>query len=124
MAGVFVLLMIFANQATQGAVTASNKFINAMQAKDSGQAYGLFSKEAKETVTSEEFDAMVQRIAPILNTEEKMKDKSVTSETGKATTGKVVYEIKGSDAKTYTLTVNLVKQDDNWKVQNFESNAE
>jgi hypothetical protein len=45
----------------------------------------------------------------------------VEAETGYASTSEVVYEIKGTDGKTYNVTINLIKEGDVWRVQNFDS---
>jgi len=118
----FVVMVIFVNMATSGAVKISNQFIDDIQAKKANDAYSLFSSEAAKVVPKDEFTTVVNQIGPILNTTEKMKSKEVIGETGKAATAKVVYEIKGTDGVTYEITVNLVKEDDQWKVVNFDSN--
>lgn len=112
---------LLANSATKESVKVSNQFLNAVQATDALEAYGLFSSAATEAVASDEFDALVAQAGPILNTEEKMTNKSVKAETGSASTAEVVYEIKGTDGKTYNVTVSLIKEGDVWKVQNFDS---
>lgn len=114
-------LVIFAMQATQGVVNASNKLLDAIQAGDATTAYAQLAPEAKATITSTEFEDTVDRIGSILNTQEKITDRSIASETGKASTGKVTYEIKGTDGVTYTFTVNLEKQSGEWKVLAFDS---
>jgi hypothetical protein len=47
----------------------------------------------------------------------------VNASTGSASTSEVVYEIPGTDGKTYSFTVNLTKENDVWKVMNFASKA-
>jgi uncharacterized membrane protein YvbJ len=120
--GVFIVLVIIANTATQGVVTASNTMVNAIQASDADAAYGMLSTGAKETISEADFDAVIAQIGPILNTEEKMISKEVAAETGQTSSGKVSYEIKGTDGITYIFDVNLVKENDIWKVLNFDSN--
>ncbi|MBL8122118.1 hypothetical protein JNM87_05210, partial [Candidatus Saccharibacteria bacterium] len=61
------------------------------------------------------------QIGPILNTQEKMTSKEVKAASGKSTTGKVVYSIQGTDKVNYAFTVNLVRVDGVWRVQNFDS---
>jgi len=118
---VFIMLVMITNSATNGAVSASNQMVNAIQAKDADLAYSLLTTEAKTTVTKEEFNAIVEQIGPILNSDEKMVTKSVNAETGKPATGNVKYEIQGNDGITYTFEINLQKEGDNWKVVNFDS---
>ncbi len=115
-------IVLLANTATQGAVTASNSLVNAAQAGDTTTTYGLLSKEAKETISQDDLGQIVTQIGPILNTTEKMTGKEVSAETGKASSGKVTYEIVGTDGNTYAFEVNLIKEDDAWKVLNFDSN--
>ncbi len=118
---VAVALTFFVNSATKAPVAASNQFLNALQASDASTAYSLFSTEAKAVVPSDQFDATVQQVGPILNGKEKMTSKKVNASTGSAATSEVVYEIPGTDGKTYTFTVNLTKENDTWKVLNFTS---
>lgn len=115
------LMLFTANRVTQGAVNTSNKLVNAIQAKDSSTAYALFSDDAKQTITPVDFKAIVDQIGPILNTQEKMTSKEVKAASGKSTTGKVVYSIQGTDKVNYAFTVNLVRVDGVWRVQNFDS---
>lgn len=120
---VAVGLTFFVNSATKAPVAASNQFLNALQAGDASTAYALFSTEAKAAVPSDQFDAAVQQVGPILNGSEKMTSKKVNASTGSAATSEVVYEIPGTDGKTYKFTVNLTKENDTWKVLNFTSKA-
>lgn len=124
----FIVLVVgltfFVNSATKAPVAASNQFLNAIQAGEASTAYSLFSSEAKKAVPSDQFDAIVRQVGPILNTSEKMTNKKVDASTGSAATSEVVYEIKGTDGKTYKFTVNLIKENDIWKVLNFTSKAQ
>lgn len=121
---VVVGVTFFVNSATKAPVAASNEFLNAIQSGDASRAYSLFTTEAKATVTADQFDAIVKQVGPILNTSEKMTNKKVNASTGSAATSEVVYEIKGTDGKTYKFTVNLTKENDTWKVLNFTSKAQ
>lgn len=118
---VFIGLFMIVNSATSGAVNVSNQMINAIQAQDADLAYSLMTVDAKATITKDDFDSIVSQIGPILNTEEKMITKSVSSETGRSTTGKVTYAIKGTDGVDYVFEINLEKEGENWKVLNFDS---
>ncbi|MBP6961913.1 hypothetical protein KBB49_00035 [Candidatus Saccharibacteria bacterium] len=118
---IIIALVAIVNQATSGATKASNQFLNAVQSNQSNVAYELFSSEVKDNVTKDDFKEVVSQIGPILNTDEKMTGKSVEAETGKPSTGQVLYEIKGTDGKTYEIAIDLVKEDGDWKVENFDS---
>lgn len=118
-----IVLTFFVNSATKAPVAASNNFLNAVQAGDASTAYALFSTEAKAAVPSDQFDAVVKQVGPILNAQEKMTSKKVSAQTGAASTAEVVYEIPGTDGKTYSFTVNLTKEGDTWKILNFASKA-
>jgi uncharacterized membrane protein YvbJ len=120
---VIVGLTFFVNSATKAPVAASNQFLNALQAGDAATAYSLFSTAAKAAVPSDQFDAVVAQVGPILNASEKMTSKKVNASTGSASTSEVVYEIPGTDGKTYSFTVNLTKENDVWKILNFASKA-
>lgn len=118
-----VVITVTVNSATKASVKVSNQFINDIQAGDAAAAYVLFSTGAQEVVPADQFDTVVAQIGPILNTKEKMTSKSITGETGEAATSQVTYEIDGTDGKTYVITVNLVKEDGDWKVLNFDSDS-
>jgi len=121
---VAVGLTFFVNSATKAPVAASNQFLNAIQASDATTAYSLFSTAAKAAVPADQFDALVKQAGPVLNASEQMTSKKVNASTGSAATAEVVYEIPGTDGKTYKFTVNLTKENDVWKVQNFTSKAQ
>jgi hypothetical protein len=116
-----VIITLTVNSATKAPVKVSNQFINSIQAGDAATAYALFSTDAVAVVPVDQFDTLVAQIGPILNSNEKMTGKSINGETGKAATSTVTYEIKGSDGKTYVITINLIKQSGDWKVLNFDS---
>src|SRR3989344_1865022 len=117
-----VALVIIVNIATSGVAKVSNEFLKDIQSKNADAAYSLMTNAAIAATDKNQFGETVDRIGPILNGETKMTSKEVSGETGKAGTGKVVYEIKGGDGATYVITINLQKEDGQWKVLNFESN--
>ena len=120
---VAIALTFFVDSATKAPVAASNSFLNAVQIGDASAAYSLFSSEAKAAVPSDQFDAVVNQVGPILSAQEKMTSKKVNAQTGSASTAEVVYEIPGTDGKTYSFTVSLTKEGETWKVLNFVSKA-
>lgn len=116
-----IALVIIINLATGGVAKASNEFLKNVQNKKADAAYSLLTKDAAAATDKSRFQKIVDQAGPILNTKAKMTSKEVSGETGKAGTGKVVYEIKGTDGTTYRVTINLQKEDGKWKVLNFES---
>lgn len=118
---VLVVLFIIVNMATSGVAKVSNEFLKDMQNKNADAAYSLLTKAAAAATDKDQFKKVVDQAGPILNTTAKMTSKEASGETGNAATGKVVYEIKGTDGITYDVTVNLQKEDGKWKVLNFES---
>jgi hypothetical protein len=119
--GVIIVLVILVNMATSAPVKVSNDLITDVQTKNSAAAYVLFSSQAKSVVTEAQLTAAINQIGPILSGKPDMKSKEVKGETGSAASAKVIYDIKGSDGITYTITVNLVKDNGSWKVLNFDS---
>lgn len=119
--GIFIAIFVLASVATQAPLKASDEFLADIQAKNSSAAYSMFSAEAKGVVAEDEFVQVVEQIGPILNSKPKVISKEVSGKTGEAATAKVVYEIRGSDSITYTFTVNLAKDNGEWKIQNFDS---
>lgn len=118
---VIVGIVIFTLLATNAAVKVSNQFLDAMQATNASAAYALFSSEAKESVDSDEFEAAVEQVGPILNTQEKITGREISSSTENGSSAKITYEIKGTDDLDYVVVIELVKEDGDWKVQNFDS---
>jgi len=116
-----VVLVLVVNGTTSGAVTVSNKFVKSIQAEDPSTAYNLFSNEAKNVVSESAFKEAVDQPGKILKGQAKMTGKEVEGKTGSAATSKITYDIDGNDGKTYTITVNLTKEDGEWKVLNFDS---
>jgi ABC-type transporter MlaC component len=119
--GVIIVLIILVSAATSAPVKISNDLVSDIQAKNSTAAYSLFSSAARQAVSQEQLTAAVDQIGPILSGKPDMQSKEVKGETGSAASAKVVYNIKGTDNITYTFTVNLVKENGNWKVLNFGS---
>jgi hypothetical protein len=119
--GIIIVLVIIVNAATSAPVKVSNDLVTDIQSKNSAAAYALFSSQAKSVVSQEQLTTAVDQIGPILTGKPDMKSKAIKGETGSAATAKIVYDIKGSDNITYTFTVNLVKENDSWKVLNFDS---
>lgn len=117
----FVALFIIVNLATSGVAKVSNEFLKDVQNKNADAAYSLLTKDAAAATDKDQFKKVVDQAGPILNTKTKMTSKEASGETGKAGTGKVTYEIKGTDGITYQVTVSLQKEDGKWKVLNFES---
>lgn len=118
---VFVVLFIVINMATSGVAKASNEFLKDLQNKNADAAYSLLTKETTAATDKDQFKKLVDQVGPILNTKTNMTSKEVNAETGQAGSGKVVYEIKGTDGVTYVVTINLQKEDGKWKVLNYES---
>lgn len=116
-AGVFFFV------ASSGATKASDEFLNALQAGDTTSAYQMFSTRALEVVPEEDFIAVVEQIGPILNTEERKTSTNVFTETGSDTETYVVYEVDGTDDITYVVGITMVKENGEWKVLNFDSEA-
>jgi len=120
---IVIVLVLLVNGTTSGMTKASNDLVNDIQAQNDTAAYALFTKDAAATIKPADFKKMVGTVGSILNTQEKMTSKSINGQSGQAATGKVTYDINGTDNKTYTLTINLQKEDGNWKVLNFDSSV-
>jgi lipopolysaccharide export LptBFGC system permease protein LptF len=117
---IFVLIVVIAVFATPASRKASDSFINNIQTKNSSAGYAELSSAAQTTVTQEQFKQVVEQIGPILSAKPVYVSSTVTKENG---TEKAVikYTIKGTDEITYNVTITLMKQDDTWKVEVFDS---
>jgi hypothetical protein len=120
---VIVALIVIVNTATSAPVKVSNAFIGYLQSGDAGAAYELFTSRAQAATDEEYFEDVVETASEILTGEPDMKSKSVSGETGEAATATVVYQIQGTDA-AYVVTVNLQKENGEWKVLNYESDVQ
>ncbi len=117
-----VVIIIFVFSATSGAVKVSDEFMNDVLANQGSSAYQMFSSEAKKTVTESDFNAIVARMSSVLDETAKQTSREINTNTGSDPTAKVEYEVKGSDG-TYTITINLVQENDEWKILNFDSSV-
>ncbi len=120
---VIVALILIVNTATSAPVKVSNAFISYLQAGNTTAAYDLFTAAAQEATDEDYFADIVDSASEILTGKPDMKSKSVNGETGTAATATVVYQIQGTDA-VYEITVNLQKENGEWKVLNYESDAQ
>lgn len=123
LAGLVVISTLIVNSATKAPLAVSDLFLNSIQAGDAGLAYELLSNEAKTTTSLNQLQSVVSQVGPILATSEKVTSKKINGETGSAATSQITYEIMGTDAKNYTVIVNLVKENEIWRVLNFDSKA-
>lgn len=117
-----VVIIILVFSATSGAVKVSDEFMNDMLANQGSSAYQMFSSEAKQTVTESDFNAIVSRMSSVLDETATQTSREINTNTGSDPTAKVEYEVKGSDG-TYTITINLVQENDEWKILNFDSSV-
>ncbi len=114
-----IVIVTVANAATNAPLKVSNEFVSDIKAGDASLAYSMLSEEAKAVTPEDEFNSLVNRISPILSGKPKVISKEVS--TPWAATAKVVSEIAGSDGITYALIVDLIKENGQWKILNFES---
>lgn len=118
---VFIVLVVaIAFYATSGVSQTSDAFVDDILRNNSSAAYELFSSEAKQTVTTDEFKQIVATMASVLDDQASRESADVESGTDQQTKGTAVYEIKGTDG-TYKLTVNLIKENNEWRVLNFDN---
>lgn len=115
------LIIVLAYVATGSIAKTSDEFLQGIQNKNANQAYSLFTKEAAAATDRAAFEELVDNISGILHGPTKTISREVQGETGKAGTGRVVYEISGTDSVTYVVTINLQKEEGEWKVLNFDS---
>jgi flagellar basal body-associated protein FliL len=121
---VFIIAIVaIANMATSAPLQVSDNLLTDIRSLNTSAGYNLLSSGAKATITSADFSSVVDRIGPILTGAPELQSKEVSAETGSDSTAKVVYTIKGSDGLTYTMTVNLVDENGEWKVLNFDNTA-
>lgn len=108
--------------ATSAPLQASNKLIENIQKGNANAAYSLMSKDVQNVVSYDDFKSAVDQIGPILQGTPKLENREAGVETGTSPTAKMVYRISGTDDVDYRFTVNLVEENKEWKVLNFESN--
>jgi flagellar basal body-associated protein FliL len=121
---VIAVIIIVVTVATSAPVKVANAFLADVQANNGDAAYALFSSEAKDAVAQSEFVDAVGQVGPVLAGKPDMQSKEISGETGSAATATVVYEVVGTDSKTYTVTINLIKENGEWKVEEFNSEAQ
>lgn len=114
-------LFVIVNTATSAPLKVSDEFVSNIQSSKASVAYDMMSSDAQIATSSADFAAVVDKIGPILTGKLNMQSKEVIAETGSDPSAKIVYEISGSDNYVHIITVNLVQDNGNWKVLNFES---
>lgn len=122
-AAVIIAVVIIITVTTNAPVRVANSFLSYVQNSNGLAAYALFSSGAKEAVDQAEFTEVIDQVGPILAGKPDMQSKSIHGETGSAATAEVVYTIAATDSKTYTITINLVNENGEWKVEEFDSNS-
>ena|SRR3990167_4679442 len=115
-----IVIVVVASFATSGPAKASDAFVDNILSGNAQEAYKAFSSEAKNVVAEDQFDRIVKQMDEVLEDKASQRSRNIEGESGAAATGTMVYEVKGSDG-TYELTVNLVKEDGDWKVLNFDN---
>jgi hypothetical protein len=111
------------NVATSAPVKVANSFIGYIQADNATSAYNLFTAEAQAATDEDYFTELAADTAEELTGEPDMQSKAIHGETGQAATATVEYLIAGQDA-TYNFTVNLQKENGDWKVLNYTWEAQ
>lgn len=123
--GVIILsvvgILMFVNTATSAPLKISDQFVMDIQGNNAPAAYKLMSTEAQNATSAAEFNAMVDQMGTILTGKPTNTSKEINTSTDKGTSAKVIYEVTGNDNFTHVLTLNLVLENNEWKVLNFES---
>lgn len=119
--GIIALMVVGVSKIVSGPKSVSDQLVANIQASDDRAAYALFSPAAMEVTPKDDFAKLVDRISPILNSPPKTVNSEISLSTAEGSSSKIVYEIKGNDGKTYAISVYLVRQNDQWKVQSFSS---
>lgn len=118
--GLIALVLVLATFATSGVSTTSDEFVDHLLGNDAPAAYAMFSSEAKAQVPEDQFAAVVEQMSSVLDSTAEQTSKSVEGSTDDGSTGVVAYEIGSTDG-TYVLTVNLVQEEGDWRVLNFDN---
>ncbi len=96
--------------------TAATTFLNGVLTDDSTATYNMFSTDAKNSQTPDDWSSRVDKISSFFKDKHPSFQNITTSDTKTA----VTYTIEGSDGD-YVMTVNLVGSKDNLKVDSFTS---
>lgn len=116
-----IVLIAIVSMSTSAPLAVSDAFVKDIQAVNASSAYDMMSNDAQTATSSADFAMVVDQIGPILTGEPKLKEKEISAETGNNATAEIIYEVKGNDDITYELSVQLIEQDGDWKVQGFNS---
>ncbi len=119
LAGIIIFIAI--TLSNNAPLKTSNDFLNSIQSRNADAAYNLFNSESQKTITLADFKNYVNKVSQTINSQESIVSKEVKGEPGANATGKVVYEIKGTDDALYTFTVELVKENNQWRISNFDN---
>ena len=115
-----IFLGIALNNATKAPQLISDQFINEVQAGNTTAAYQLTSKSFQEVSSKEQLDAIIKRVGPILQGEEKVIGRSTAKSSGVPQTAALSYTVSTSKGTKYMKT-ELQKTGEDWQIINFRS---
>ncbi len=115
----FAITWFSVNNGTKDAMIVSNNFINSLQAKNINELNNLTSREFKKFVSEQQLVGIVDKASPVIQGEEVVVGRNIESSTNNSTKFKITYKVKTSDGDKL-IYVNLAKDDQDWKVLNFE----
>lgn len=122
----FVLAFILlksANNDTKKAAKMSESVVVNLQKKNAQAVYDQFSSESKKTTNAGEIENFLNQVGGFTQDTAKKVELPNPSETLPENKQAVAYEVKGTDGKTYRVTIMLIKEADTWKILNFNKTA-
>lgn len=113
----------FAYYNYEAPVRTSKEFITYVQDNNSSEAYKIFSDASKKLTSKETFTKMVDQVSSVLTGDTKEINREIVDSTDKDSKAKMQYEIEGSDGLKYEITIELIKKDSKWLVDDFSSES-
>lgn len=105
--------------AIKAPLAVSGTFVDDLLAGNTSAAYGNTSSEFQKMYTQQQFDQAIANVSQAGLKKQSTTNTSINSDNG-VTTATIVYDAQSNEGN-YSITVNLVKENGQWKVLNFES---
>lgn len=103
----------------------SGELVANIKKKDSSAVYGQLSSQAQKATDQKAIQALVEKMSGAAEGSIKEVESNASTPDPEASdhTKRVEYEITGKDGKKSSVTVTLIKEDNQWKILNFYSSG-
>jgi len=119
----FVAVFAIAYFATSGASKTGDQLISDLQATNCSAIWDQTSSNFRSVTGEDQWTSICETLAPILQGTPDKQGVSASAGTDQDTLSEVKYNIDGTDNVTYTVTLQLIKEDGSWKLNSLDSSV-